>query len=103
MSIRWKIIEYSRGNNLTWFWRFYRLQKATKLLFFRDIFVFFMSRSGPPPRWVRRPGYGISGYTLASTRATWHLYFSICRYRERLLDLSECDDWRSERERPCDR
>ncbi len=45
MSIRRKIIEYSRGNSLTWFWRFYRLQKAAKCLFFRDIFVFFMSRS----------------------------------------------------------
>lgn len=45
MSIRRKIIEYSRGNSLTWFWRFYRLQKAAKRLFFRDIFVFFMSRS----------------------------------------------------------
>jgi len=45
MSIRRQIIEYSRGNSLTWFWRFYRLQKAAKRLFFRDIFVFFMSRS----------------------------------------------------------
>lgn len=45
MSIRRQIIEYSRGNSLRWFWRFYRLQKAAKHLFFRDIFVFFMSRS----------------------------------------------------------
>lgn len=47
MSIRWKIIEYSRGNNLTWFWRFYRLQKATKLLFFRDIFYSQPERRSP--------------------------------------------------------
>lgn len=103
MSIRWKIIEYSRGNNLTWFWRFYRLQKATKLLFFRDIFVFFMSRSGPTATVGTSARIQYFRIYPASTRATWHLYFSICRYRERLLDLSECDDWRSERERPCDR
>ena len=45
MSIRRQIIEYSRGNSLNWFWRFYRLQKASKRLLFRDIFTFFMSRS----------------------------------------------------------
>ncbi|MGI6316418.1 MAG: serine acetyltransferase [Christensenellales bacterium] len=45
MSIRRQIIEYSRGNNLRWFWMFYRLQKSVKHLFFRDIFTFFMSRS----------------------------------------------------------
>lgn len=45
MSIRRQIIEYSRGNSLTWFWRFYRLQKAAKHLFSRDVFTFFMSRS----------------------------------------------------------
>ncbi len=45
MSIRRQIIEYSRGNSLTWFWRFYRLQKAATHLLFRDIFTFFMSRS----------------------------------------------------------
>lgn len=45
MSIRRQVIEYSRGNSLHWFWRFYRWQKAAKHLFFRDIFTFFMSRS----------------------------------------------------------
>lgn len=45
MSIRRQSIEYSRGNGLAWFWRFYRLQKSVKGLFFRDVFVFFMSRS----------------------------------------------------------
>ena len=45
MSIRRRIIEYSRGNSLTWFWRFYRWQKAAKHLFSRDVFTFFMSRS----------------------------------------------------------
>ena len=45
MSLRRRIIEYSRGNSLKWFWRFYRLQKSAKRLLFRDIFTFFMSRS----------------------------------------------------------
>lgn len=45
MSIRRQIIDYSRGNSLSWFWRFYRWQKAAKHLFSRDIFTFFMSRS----------------------------------------------------------
>ena len=45
MSIRRQIIEYSRGNSLRWFWRFYRWQKASKHLLFRDVFTFFMSRS----------------------------------------------------------
>lgn len=45
MSIRRQIIEYSRGNSLAWFWRFYRLQKAAKHPLFRDVFAFLMSRS----------------------------------------------------------
>jgi len=45
MSIRRRIIEYSRGNSLTWFWRFYRWQKVAKHLFSSDVFTFFMSRS----------------------------------------------------------
>ena len=45
MSIRRQIIDYSRGNSLSWFWRFYRWQKAAKHLFSRDVFTFFMSRS----------------------------------------------------------
>ena len=45
MSIRRKIIDYSRGDNLTHFWRLYRLQKKVKNGFVRDIVTFFMSRS----------------------------------------------------------
>lgn len=45
MSIRRKIIDYSRGDNLTHFWRLYRLQKKVKNRFVRDIVTFFMSRS----------------------------------------------------------
>jgi len=45
MSIRRKIIDYSRGDNLTHFWRLYRLQKKVKNRFARDIVTFFMSRS----------------------------------------------------------
>lgn len=45
MSIRRKIIDYSRGDNLTHFWRLYRLQKKVKNGVIRDIVTFFMSRS----------------------------------------------------------
>lgn len=45
MRFRRKIIEYSKGNNLQGFWRFYRLQKAAKHLYSRNIFTFLMSRS----------------------------------------------------------
>jgi serine O-acetyltransferase len=45
MRIREKIIDYSRGNDLGWFWRFYRLQRRTRRRFLRDIFTFLMSRS----------------------------------------------------------
>ena len=45
MSIRRKIIDYSRGDNLGHFWRLYRLQKKAKNGIMRDILTFFMSRS----------------------------------------------------------
>lgn len=44
MSIRRRIIDYSRGNNLRHFWRLYRLQKKTGEGFLRDILTFMMSR-----------------------------------------------------------
>lgn len=44
MSIRRKIIDYSRGNNLNYFWRLYRLQKRTHEGLLRDILTFMMSR-----------------------------------------------------------
>lgn len=31
MSLRRKIIDYSRGNNLSNFWRLYRLQKKRRM------------------------------------------------------------------------
>ena len=45
MSIRRKIIDYSRGDNVGHFWRLYRLQKKAKNGIMRDILTFFMSRS----------------------------------------------------------
>lgn len=44
MSIRRKIIEYSRGNDLEGFWRLYRRQKKAKNRFVRDVLTFRMSR-----------------------------------------------------------
>jgi len=45
MGVRQRVIDYSRGDGLRWFWLFYRLRKAAKSRLFRDIFTFFMSRS----------------------------------------------------------
>lgn len=45
MSIRRKIIEYSRGNDLSMFWRLYRLQKKTADGIVHDILTFLLSRS----------------------------------------------------------
>ena len=44
MSIRRKIIEYSRGSNLEHFWRLYRWQKRLKGGVLHDVLMFFMSR-----------------------------------------------------------
>ena len=46
MSIRRKIIEYSRGNDLSMFWRLYRLQKKTADGIMHDILTFLLSRRG---------------------------------------------------------
>lgn len=44
MSIRREIIDYSRGNNLRFFWLLYRLQKKTEKGFLHDVLTFLMSR-----------------------------------------------------------
>ena len=44
MNIRRTIIDYSRGNNLTHFWRLYHLQKKADNGILRDILTFMMSR-----------------------------------------------------------
>lgn len=44
MSIRRKIIEYSRGNDLDHFWRLYRWQKQIKSGFLHDALTFLLSR-----------------------------------------------------------
>ncbi len=44
MSIRRRIIDYARGNNLRHFWRLFRLQQRKKEGLFRDFFAFMMSR-----------------------------------------------------------
>lgn len=44
MNIRRRIIDYSRGNNLHYFWRLYRLQQKQKEGIMQDILTFMMSR-----------------------------------------------------------
>lgn len=45
MPIRQSLIDYSRGNDLRWFWRLYQLQRRAMHRLARDILTFFMSRS----------------------------------------------------------
>lgn len=45
MSIRRTIIDYSRGNNLSGFWRLYRLQKKYAGGVLHDVLTFLLSRS----------------------------------------------------------
>lgn len=44
MSIRRRIIDYSRGNNLRHFWWLYKLQKKTGEGLLHDVLTFLMSR-----------------------------------------------------------
>ncbi len=43
-NIRRKIIDYSRGNDLEYFWRLYRQQQRTQSGFLHDVLTFLMSR-----------------------------------------------------------
>lgn len=44
MSIRRKIIDHSRGNDLNGFWRLYQLQKETNNGLMHDVLTFLLSR-----------------------------------------------------------
>lgn len=44
MSIRRKIIDYSRGDNLHYFWRLYRWKEKVNNRLLRDILTFMISR-----------------------------------------------------------
>lgn len=71
MSIRTTMISYSRGNDLNWFWRFYRRQGCATHGISRDFWTFFMSRSahrhggyvGPGAVFLGRPSlpHGLHG------------------------------------------
>ncbi|MDE6888771.1 MAG: serine acetyltransferase [Eubacterium sp.] len=45
MSVRRSIIDYSRGDNLGYFWWLYRMQKKVSNRLVRDFLTFFLSRS----------------------------------------------------------
>lgn len=44
MSIRRKVIDYSRGDNLRYFWRLYSLKEKVNSRLLRDILTFMLSR-----------------------------------------------------------
>lgn len=91
MSIRRKIIEYSRGSNLEHFWRLYRWQKRLKGGVLHDVLMFFMSRCA-----YRHGGY-IGPDTVIKGRPTLphglqgDLYLPVCRCGRGMPDLSKCD------------
>ncbi len=64
MSIRRKIIDYSRGNDLDYFWRLYRLQQRTDEGLIHDVLTFMMSRC------AHRHGGYIGPDALIKGRAT---------------------------------
>ena len=39
MSVREKLTDYSKGDNLGWFWRLYWLRKGTKSKVIRDMLL----------------------------------------------------------------
>lgn len=61
MSIRRRIIEYSRGSNLNRFWRLYRWQQERPEGLLRDILTFLMSRSAYRHGGYVGPGAVIKG------------------------------------------
>ena len=92
MSIRRRIIDYSRGNNLRHFWRLYKMQKKTGEGFLHDILTFMMSRCAH-----RHGGYiGPDTVIKGSLTRPHGLHFKICQDWGKLPDISECNDWRSE-------
>lgn len=61
MQIRQSVIDFSRGDNLGWFWRLYRLQRQAKRRLSRDILTFFLSRSAHRHGGYLGPGAKILG------------------------------------------
>ncbi len=59
--MRWRLIAWSRGNSLAFFWRLYRWQRRAKTRLGRDILTFFLSRSAHRHGGYLGPGAEIQG------------------------------------------
>lgn len=61
MNLREAIIDYSRGNDLSRFWRLHRRQQNARPGLFRDVLTFFMSRCAARHGGYVGPGAVIRG------------------------------------------
>ena len=61
MSVREKLTDYSKGDNLGWFWRLYWLRKGTKSKVIRDMLTFLLNRSAHRHGGYVGPGADIQG------------------------------------------
>lgn len=67
MDIREKITDFSRGDELSGFWRLYRKRERTKNKLFKDVLTFFLSRMAH-----RRGGYIGNGAELCDVPSLPH-------------------------------
>lgn len=61
MSLRGMLTDYSKGDNLGWFWQLYWLQKRTKSKTVRDVLTFLLNRSAHRHGGYVGPGADIQG------------------------------------------
>ena len=61
MSLRGMLNDYSKGDNLGWFWQLYWLQKRTKSKTVRDVLTFLLNRSAHRHGGYVGPGADIQG------------------------------------------
>ena len=67
MSLRESIIDWSKGDRLTGFWRLYRWRESCRAKFLRDILTFLLNRSAR-----RHGGYVGSGAAFAGAPSLPH-------------------------------
>lgn len=61
MSLRGMLTDYSKGDNLGWFWRLYWLRKRTRSKAVRDVLTFLLNRSAHRHGGYVGPGTDIQG------------------------------------------
>lgn len=89
MSLRGMLTDYSKGDNLGWFWRLYWLQKRTRSKAVRDVLTFLLNRSAHRHGGYVGPGADIQGRAHSATRASRYFYLPLRCHRGQLPHLSE--------------